>query len=37
MENKIFKGAVEYNPYTGKFVWAKPTSNRVRAGAGAIG
>lgn len=33
MENKIFKGVVEYNPYTGKFVWVKPTSNRVREGA----
>ena len=33
MENRIFKGAVEYNPDTGKFVWVKPTSNRVRAGA----
>ena len=32
MENRIFKGAVEYNPDTGKFVWVKPTSNRVRAG-----
>lgn len=33
MENRIFKGVVEYNPDTGKFVWVKPTSNRVRAGA----
>lgn len=32
MENKIFKGVVEYNPTTGKFVWIRPTSNRVRAG-----
>ncbi|WAX10878.1 hypothetical protein BV741P1_00030 [Phocaeicola phage BV741P1] len=32
MENKIFKGVVEYNPNTGKFVWIKPTSNRVSVG-----
>ena len=32
MGNKIFKGAVEYSPDTGKFVWVKPTSNRVSVG-----
>ena len=32
MENKIFKGAISYSPDTGKFVWLKPTSNRVKAG-----